>query len=257
MTPPLVALGAPTGGCNGSGGTPGCCPLPSMPPHPVPTHLQPSAWRRCCSWEPSGAGACRGCGAAPAGGRRHWPQRCSGAACLGAEPRWGAQRCSESLMLPPCHPFPGHPPTQQCPSTGGMFGEGAGGSRALPAPLRGDPRASPSPSCTCTLPMSPSMCSEGPWPGCFSRSVSVLEGAEGHQAVPCCPRPPSHPAVPPPVPRHVQRGHFKAGKTPRRGWARGARAAAGRRLHRWLWRTRCRSRRPPGTRQHETLNAIT
>lgn len=81
-------------------------------------------------------------------------------------------------MLPPHHPFPGHPPAQHR----GMFGEGAGGGRALPALLRGDPRASPSPSCTCTLPMSPSMCSEGPWPGCFSRSVSVLEGAEGRQA---------------------------------------------------------------------------
>lgn len=72
-----------------------------------------------------------------------------------------------------------------------------------------------------------------------------------------CLHPPSRPAVPPPAPRHTQRGHFEAGQTPRRGWARGARAAAGRRLHRWLWRTRCRSRRPPGTRQHETLNAIT
>lgn len=30
------------------------------------------------------------------------------------------------------------------------------------------------------------MCSEGPWPGCFSRSVSVLgrgTGAQGHQAM--------------------------------------------------------------------------
>lgn len=36
------------------------------------------------------------------------------------------------------------------------------------------------------------MCSEGPWPGCFSRSVSVLgrgTGAQEHQVMPTSPIP--------------------------------------------------------------------
>lgn len=64
----------------------------------------------------------------------------------------------------------------------------------LPVLFLGGPRASPSPSGTCTPPMRPSMCSEGPWPGSFSRSVSVLaEGQMAVRVIPCCPRPTSAP----------------------------------------------------------------
>lgn len=58
----------------------------------------------------------------------------------------------------------------------------------LPMLFLGGPRASPSPSGTCTPPMRPSTCSEGPWPGCFSRSVSVL--GRGRRAVRVTPRSP-------------------------------------------------------------------
>lgn len=253
MTPPLVALGAPTGGCNGSGGAPGCCPLPPMPPHPVPTHLQPSAWRRCCSWEPSGAGACRGCGAAPAGGRWQRPPRCSGAACLGAEPWWGAQGRSEPLMLPPHHPFPGHPPTQH---RGDVWG-GGWGWQGLTCAAAGGPPGEPLAQLHLHAAHEPVDVLGGAVAWLLQQVGERPGRGRGTSGLTRCLRPPSRPTVPPPAPRHVQRGHFEAGQTPRRGWARGARAAAGRRLHRWLWRTCCRSRRPPCTRQHETLNAIT
>lgn len=237
----------------GLGGLLGAAPFP-----PCPHTLSPLTSSRQCGVG-AVAGSRRGQALAVAVGPPQRGDAGRGHRVVQGQLVWGQSRGGglRGAQSPSCSPHTTLSLGTHLPSTGGMFGEGAGGGRALPALLRGDPRASPSPSCTCTLPMSPSMCSEGPWPGCFSRSVSVLEGAEGRQAVPRCLHPPSHPAVPPPAPRHVQRGHFEAGHTPRRGWARGARAAAGRRLRRWLWRTRCRSRRPPGTRQHETLNAIT
>lgn len=138
-------------------------------------------------------------------------------------------------MLPPTPPFSPagsrHPPAQRHLGPRGMFGEGAGGGRALPALLLGDPRASPSPSCTCTLPMRPSMCSEGPWPGCFSRSVSVLgrgRGTSGDALLPASSLPaPTSPL--PVVPRHVQQGQaaghapgsFQSGEDPEEGMREG------------------------------------
>lgn len=56
---------------------------------------------------------------------------------------------------------------------------------SLPVLLRGDPREIPSPIWSCTLPMWPSgKRSEGLWPGCFSRSVSVLQRRNRNEGAP-------------------------------------------------------------------------